>query len=136
LDSSADKFNFTKTLSGESNEVSEDVVNSFKENFSEVISGFEEKYIFNADECRLLFRAMPDKTLPTKGDKFKSGRNSKEKLTVLLAANVMGEKLPPFVIGKSNQPRCFNHLTGNFKCPRCNLPWVLSEKFHAKTIFH
>jgi hypothetical protein len=45
LDSLADKFNFTKTLSGESNEVPQDVVNSFKENFSEVISGFEEKYI-------------------------------------------------------------------------------------------
>jgi hypothetical protein len=54
---------------------------------------------------------MPDKTLAAKGDKFKSGRNSNEKLTVSLAASVTGEKLPPFVIGKSNQPRYFNHLT-------------------------
>jgi hypothetical protein len=35
--------------------VSKYAVNSFKEKFSEIISGFEEKDIFNADECGLLF---------------------------------------------------------------------------------
>jgi hypothetical protein len=47
-----DKFNFTKRLSGYSKE-SQDVVNSFKEKFSEMISGSEED-IFNADEYGLL----------------------------------------------------------------------------------
>jgi hypothetical protein len=56
--------------------VSEAVVKSFKEKFSEMISDFEEKYIFNADDCEFLFRAMPGKTLATKGGKCKSGKYS------------------------------------------------------------
>jgi hypothetical protein len=100
-------------LSGESNEVSQDVVNSFRENLSEMTSALEEKGNFNADECGLLFRVMPDKSLATKGDECKSSRNSKERLTVLLAASVMGEKLPPFVIGFVNQPRCFKNVSAD-----------------------
>jgi hypothetical protein len=88
-------------------------VNSFKEKFCEMISGFEENNIFNVDESGLLFRAMPSKTLAIKGDKFKSGRNSKERLTILLAASVTGEKPPPFVIRKVNQPRCFKNVNVN-----------------------
>jgi hypothetical protein len=38
---------------------------------------FEEKDIFNADVCGLLFQAMPGKTLATKGDRCKSGSNCK-----------------------------------------------------------
>jgi hypothetical protein len=49
---------------------------------------------------------MPDKTLATTGDKWKSGRKTKDRLTVLLAASVTGEKLPPFVVDKVDQPRC------------------------------
>jgi hypothetical protein len=40
-------------------------------------------------------------------------QNSKETLTVLLAESVMGETLPPFVIGKANQPRCFKNVNVN-----------------------
>jgi hypothetical protein len=35
------KCNFIKPLSGESNEVAQDVVNFFKEKFSEIILGFK-----------------------------------------------------------------------------------------------
>lgn len=81
-------------------------MNSFKVKFSEVILGLEEKDIINRDDYGLLFQAMPDKTLATTGDKWKSGRKTKDRLTVLLAASVTGEKLPPFVVDKVDQPRC------------------------------
>jgi hypothetical protein len=97
----------------ESNEVSQYVVNSYKEKFSEMILVFEEKDIFNADECGFLFQAMPNKILAMKGDKCKSGRNSKDRLTVLLAASVAGEKLSAFVMSKVNQPSCFKNINVN-----------------------
>jgi hypothetical protein len=45
-----------------------------------------------------------------KGNKCKRGRNSKEKLTVLLAASDTGQKLPAFVIGEENEPRYFKNV--------------------------
>jgi hypothetical protein len=84
--------------------LSQHIVNSFREKFNEIISGSEEKDSFNADE-RGLLRAMSDKTVGMTGCKCKSGRNSKKKITVLLAARATGEKLSPLVIGKANQPK-------------------------------
>jgi hypothetical protein len=78
-----------------------------------MILGFEEKDIFKMDERRLLFYGVPDMTLTTEENKCKSGRNSKERRTVLLAANVTREKLPPCVIGKVNHPRCFKNVSAN-----------------------
>jgi hypothetical protein len=49
---------------------------------------------------------MHNKTLAIDGDECKSGRNFKERLTVLLPAAVMGKKLTSFVIGIANQLRC------------------------------
>ena len=51
---------------------------------------------------------MPDKTLTVKGDKCHGGKKSKERITVLVWANMDGsEKLPLLVIGKFAKPRCF-----------------------------
>ena len=38
------------------------------------------------------------------------GKLSKEKITVLVTAGMAGEKLPPLVVGKSANPRCFKNL--------------------------
>jgi hypothetical protein len=46
-----------------------------------------------------------------KGDPCNGGKNSKERITVLLACNADGtDKLPPLVIGKSEDPRCFKNV--------------------------
>lgn len=68
---------------------------------------FAEKDIFNADETGLFWRMSPDKTLAFGGEACKGGKHSKERVTVLVAASAVGEKLPLFVIGKSKQPHCF-----------------------------
>ena len=69
--------------------------------------GYEAKDIFNADETGMFFRAMPTKSIVTKGDSCIGGNNAKDRITVLLAASATGEKLRPLVIGKSKKPRCF-----------------------------
>jgi hypothetical protein len=44
------------------------------------------------------------------GDQCKSAKKSKERITVLVSANMSGtEKLPLLVVGKSQRPRCFKN---------------------------
>jgi hypothetical protein len=46
-----------------------------------------------------------------KGDPCNGGKNSKERITVLLACNADGtDKLPPLVIWKSENPHCFKNV--------------------------
>ena len=66
-----------------------------------ILSNYEPRNIFNADEFCLFFQALPKKTLHLKGGKCSGGKNSKIRLTGLAAANMIAEKLPMFVIGKS-----------------------------------
>lgn len=86
------------------------VVEQFRANIESFVNGFRHEDIFNADECGLLFMALPDRSLAIKGDKCKSGKKSKVRLSILLAASATGEKLRPFVIGKSLKPRCFKNV--------------------------
>ena len=74
---------------------------------------------------------MPEKTLRVKGEKCMCRKLSKERVTVLVGANMSGsEKRKLLIIGKSKNPRCFKHVK--------NLPveydvnkkaWMSSEIF-------
>ena len=72
----------------------------------------------------------PDRTLYFRGDSCKGGKRSKERVTVLVAASALWEKLPLLVIGKSKRAHFFRGVL--------NLPveydanqraWMTSEKF-------
>ena len=83
----------------------------WKENVLPTISSnYKPRNIFNADEFGLFYQALPKKTLHLKGEKCSGGKNSKIRLTGLAAANMIGEKLPMFVIGKSQKPHCLKHI--------------------------
>lgn len=76
------------------------------------LQGYLESYtprdIFNADETALFFKLLPDKTITYKGDNCAGGKRSKERVTVLVAANMTGtEKLPLLVIGKFDETSVF-----------------------------
>ena len=45
-----------------------------------------------------------------KNEKCAGGKLSKEMITALVTASMAGEKLPPLVIGKSANPRCFKNV--------------------------
>ncbi|KAL4493006.1 hypothetical protein ABPG72_020785 [Tetrahymena utriculariae] len=99
-----------KVINGES--LSADLVSAtnFKEQIKEKCKNYHSSDIFNVDETSLFFRAMPNKTLIQKYKEAKGGKYSKERLTILFGASILGEKLQPLVIGKSQKPRCFKNI--------------------------
>ncbi|XP_062127463.1 tigger transposable element-derived protein 4-like [Drosophila sulfurigaster albostrigata] len=72
---------------------------------------FNDEEIFSAAETGLFYKLTPDKTLQFKGEKCTEGKLSKERITVLVAANMSGNlKKPLLIIGKSMRPRCFQNV--------------------------
>jgi hypothetical protein len=63
-----------------------------------MISPYELKNIYNVDETRLIFRALPTQSLAVKGEKCTGCKMSKGRLTVLLCGNMVGEMEKPLVI--------------------------------------
>ena len=71
-------------------------------------SRFDASNVFNFDETGLFYHLLPDKILSFKDEKCTSGKASKQRVTILLGANMSeNEKLKPPVIGKSKKPCCF-----------------------------
>lgn len=100
-----------KTVSGESGDVNQQLANDWKRDLLVKIQGKDPKDIFNADETGLFYRCIPNKTLAFKGERCSGGKLSKERITLLIGANMDGsEKLPLFMIGKSKNPRCFKNM--------------------------
>jgi hypothetical protein len=98
---------------GESKDVDESVVSEYKPKLLELISPCELKNIYDVDETALFFRALPTKSLVVKGEKFTRSKMSKEKLTLLLHGNMVGEMENPLVIGKAAKPTCFKNMNIN-----------------------
>ena len=73
------------------------------------------KDIFNADEFGLFYEVLPSKSLYFRGKRCSGGKHKKAGLTGMAASNVLDEKIPMFVIGKSANPRCFKHVR-NLPC--------------------
>ena len=86
------------------------VVEDWGRRLESVRKGYQLRDIFNVDETGLFYRALPTKSMSVKGEEAKGGRKSKERITVLLVCSAEGEKLRPFVIGHSANPRCFKGL--------------------------
>ncbi|GBM43911.1 hypothetical protein AVEN_247130-1 [Araneus ventricosus] len=62
----------------------------------EDISDYKADDVFNADETGLFFQYLPNKTAAFRGEECHGGKQSKLRVTVLLAANQSGkENLPP-----------------------------------------
>ena len=74
----------------------------------DLLGQFNALDIFNADETALYYRGFPDRGYGMKNDKLCGGKKAKDRITVLVCANMAGdEKCPLLVIGKSKKPRCF-----------------------------
>lgn len=99
-------------INGEARDVDSNVTNDW---LNKVWPKLKAKYsaidIFNAHETELVFKVTPDKTLKSKGEKFVGSKLSKDRITVLVAANMNGtEKRKLLVIGKSKNSRCFKNI--------------------------
>lgn len=99
-----------RVISGESNDVDLNVVNDWTCKIESICAGYDQKNIFNLDETGLFYRILPDKTMALKREKCASGKKSKERLTVMLCVNMVGDFEAPLIIGKSQKPRCFKNV--------------------------
>jgi hypothetical protein len=70
-----------KSLHGESSSVDLPTVANWLPSLRDVLSSYEPREIYNADETGIFWRMMPDKTLAFKGEKCSGGKKSKERLT-------------------------------------------------------
>lgn len=100
-----------KNICGESNAVDNYDCNQWIKNLPALLQDFSPDNIFNADEAGLFYKCLPDKTFTFKGQPCHGGKLSKDRVTVLVCANMSGtEKLPLLLIGKSKNPRCFKGI--------------------------
>ena len=121
-----------KTVSGENAAVDQEICDDWKKTILEpLLDRYNPNDIFNADETGLFWRLLPDKTHAVRGETCSGGKKSKERITLLVCANMSGtEKLPLLTIGKAKAPRCFK---GVQHLPTCyeanNSAWMTSEFF-------
>ena len=93
-------------------DVSSDQMEEWKRSISVILKEYKPEDIYNADKTELFYRLLPDRTLELKNVDCHGGKQSKERITALVCANMSGtDKLPMFVLGKSAKPRCFTAKT-------------------------
>lgn len=120
-----------KAVCGESGAVNQQDAGQWKRDLEEMIQDRDPKNIFNVDETGLFFKCTPDKTLAFKNEKCHGGKLSKERVTLLVGANMDGtEKLPLLMIGKSANPRCFKNVKSKpVEYVNSSNAWMTSDLF-------
>ncbi|NXT68089.1 TIGD4 protein, partial [Chaetops frenatus] len=69
------------------------------------LNDYQPKNVFYVQETELLYQMLPYHTFAFKGETCSVGKQSKERITVVVGRNMDGsEKLPLLVIGKSKSP--------------------------------
>ena len=93
-------------ICGKSGEVQGETVDSWKERLPEIVQGYSKDNIWNMDETRLFFRALPDRGFAQKRQSCKGGKKSKLRVTIALFVSASGHKEKPVFIWRSENPRC------------------------------
>ena len=101
-----------KSLNGEMGEVNlETTSNWIKDVLPKLIDGYQPRDIYNADETGLFYQLLPGKTLASKGDDCSGTKKSKQRVTLLLGANMDGtDLLRPLLNGKFAKSRCLKNV--------------------------
>ena len=102
----------SKTVSGESKSVTPEMVNAWSEtSLATLLSNYDLKDSYNANEIGCFYQYLPNKTYQLKSEKHYGVKLSKISIPAMATANAIGNKLPMFVIGKAKNPRCFKNVT-------------------------
>ena len=106
------RFNISfKKIIGEGASCTPEMVSPWKEtSLPTLLSNYDLKDIYNADEFGLFYQMHPEKSLHLKKEQCIGGKQSKVRITGMAASNTLGDKIPMFVIGKSVKPRCFKGI--------------------------
>ena len=77
----------------------------------EILNGFDEKDIYNADETGLFFKELPEKTYAMRGISVNGYKKNVQRVSKLFCCNSIGtNKLIPLVIGHFKKPRCLRSI--------------------------
>jgi hypothetical protein len=104
------------------------------EHLPHLLEGYRPCDVFIVDKCGLFYNLLSNRTYAFRGEQCHRGKLRKDRITVLVAANMDGsEKLPLLVIGRSKKPCSFKNIK-SFSCKyRHNkMAWMtctLSEEF-------
>ena len=109
------RFNISlKKISGEGASCTPEMVPPWKEtSLPTLLSNYDLKDIYNANEFGLFYQMHPEKSLHLKKEQCIGGKQSKVRITGMAASNALGNKIPMFVIGKSVKPHCFKGIKKN-----------------------
>ena len=94
-----------KTVQGEAGAVDSQSLLEWQQQVLQPLLGqFSADDVFNLDETGLFWRLLPNKTMSFRGKRCTGGKKSKQRITLLVGANMSGsEKFPP-----ANTPREFH----------------------------
>lgn len=84
-----------KKVCGDSASVDPSISLDWKNELISLLVDYHARDIFNVDETGLFYKCLPDRTLTFKNEKCHGGKNSKERITVMLAANMDPRNLSP-----------------------------------------
>lgn len=94
-------------LHGESAEASQEAVDKWLQELPNIINGYKLRDIYNCDETSIFFKALPNKSLLGPHEKAEGLKTSKERFSLLVCANAMGQKEKLLAIGKAKRPHSF-----------------------------
>ena len=119
-------------LHGESVEVCPEAVEQCKERLPDICAGYHPRGIFNCDKTGIFFRALPASLIPN-GAKQSGVNISKDRFSVLVCANALGEKCKLWVIGRSKKlhsfPKYMSDLEQHVTYRSNTKAWMTSEIF-------
>ncbi|XP_006875561.1 PREDICTED: tigger transposable element-derived protein 4 [Chrysochloris asiatica] len=95
------------------------------------LNDYHPKNVFNIKETGLLYRMLPTNTFAFKGETCSIGKLCKDRITLVVGANMDGsEKLPLLIIGKNRNPHCFKGIKSLPVYYEANrTAWMTSEVF-------
>lgn len=90
--------------------IKECVIIEWLNNVKETIKDYKECDIYNCDETGLFYRILPENTMSFINEACIDGNLSKERLTIMLCTNIVGEFEKPLIIGKVRKYNCFKNI--------------------------
>ena len=85
-------------LHGESAEVSEDATQQWKEKLPKICAGYHPRDIYNCNETDLFLSALPQKSLISNRAEHSGVKVSRDRFSVLMCTNTLGEKIQLWII--------------------------------------
>ncbi|GFR58720.1 tigger transposable element-derived protein [Elysia marginata] len=119
-----------KAVSGEAASAKRVDTTAWEAELQDILKKFEPRDIYNADETGLFYKCLPNKSLAFQGETCTGQKVPKDRISLLCAANLAGEKLPLLAIGKYEKPRCFKNIRTLPVTYRSNMKaWMTGKLF-------